>query len=137
MSYPTRPLLPIVKSKPQLSSITIYVKLWTRIWHVPFCLNYSSLLKSFSIFSLTDEHHLAKAEPWFPLFFHEINIGILYAYVTLSPPSTRIIVQNNNSSVPLLLWNYKQGTDILALFALNTVFTQVISNSSFTLRDVI
>jgi len=91
----------------------------------------------FPSFSLTNECHLAKVKPWFPLFFYDINIGILYAYLTLSSISTRIIIHINNSYVRLLLWNYKHGIDILAPLVFNTVFNQVISNSFFLLRDAI
>ena len=70
----------------------------------------------------TNECHLAKAESWFPLFFHDVNIEISYASLALSPISTRII----HSSLSLLLWNYKQEIDKVASFALNTVFTRVI-----------
>jgi len=60
--------------------------------------------------------HWAKAKPLFSSFFHDITIGILYAYFLLSPLSDNCFFK---STIPLLLLIYhKKSTYYPILFVL-------------------
>jgi len=104
--------------------IVASMNLQTRNRHDTHLLWLLVLLKQLFIFPLINTCHLTKAEPWLLLFLHDAKIGTLYTYPALSPPVVRIIIHINNSSMLLLLWNYKKEIGVLAPFALNIISTQ-------------